>query len=87
MVCPWLQYGESRASTPGAALTIFVYTLTTAITPLFNVWRLGAMVNASKWWPAHDDCDGDFLLLGGDWNHGISIVLNDFPFSWEWNVI
>jgi len=25
----------------GAAITIFVYTLTTAITPLFNVWRLG----------------------------------------------
>ena len=34
----WVFVGILNA---GAAITIFVYTLTTAITPLFNVWRLG----------------------------------------------
>ena len=44
----------------GAAITIFVYTLTTAITPLFNVWRLGP---TDRCWENHTISNWGFFKM------------------------
>lgn len=64
-----------------AALTIFVYTLTTAITPLFNVWRLGSEGWHRTWNNPEWSSRLPLLIICGVVS-GIGGLLGTIAFAW-----
>eukprot|EP00434_Breviolum_minutum_P000495 symbB.v1.2.000429.t1/scaffold32.1/size405148/2 len=64
-----------------AAITIFVYTLTTAITPLFNVWRLGLEGWQRTWNTPEWSSRLPLLMICGVIS-GIGGLLGTIAFAW-----